>query len=189
MNYSSLSLGSHTFQVESEDQAGNISTPASYTWTINATPTVTVTDASGPYTSLAFLAAGSVTGVGGANLGTPVFTYYVGTGTNGTDLGSAAPYAAGNYTVVASFAGNADYTPASSNPLNFTISAATVNYTIGNDSQTYGNAANLAHDLGTTIPTGVNGQTLDIAYSSRRHGPCGHVRDHRRSRQRHRPLE
>ncbi len=90
VNYSSLSLGSHTFQVESEDQAGNISTPASYTWTINATPTVTVTDASGPYTSLAFSAAGSVTGVGGANLGTPVFTYYVGTGTNGTDLGSAA---------------------------------------------------------------------------------------------------
>ena len=79
VNYNSLSLGSHTFQVESEDQAGNISTPASYTWTVNATPTVTVTDASGPYTSLAFAATGSVTGVGGANLGTPAFTYYSGT--------------------------------------------------------------------------------------------------------------
>jgi hypothetical protein len=39
-------------------------------------------------------------------------------------------------------------------------------YTIGNDSQYYGHPANLAQDLGTTIPTGVNGQNLDISYSS-----------------------
>ncbi|HET6880763.1 MAG TPA: MBG domain-containing protein, partial [Pirellulales bacterium] len=39
-------------------------------------------------------------------------------------------------------------------------------YTIGNDSQTYGSAANLAKDLGTTISTGVNNQTLDIGYAS-----------------------
>ena len=39
-------------------------------------------------------------------------------------------------------------------------------YQIGNASQIYGTATNLASDLGTTIPTGVNSQTLDIAYSS-----------------------
>ena len=46
-----------------------------------------------------------------------------------------------------------------------TVSKATVNYTIGNDSQTYGTPAVFATDLGTTI-AGVNGETLDIAYSS-----------------------
>src|SRR4029077_19398208 len=39
-------------------------------------------------------------------------------------------------------------------------------YTIANDSQTYGTPANFATDLGTTINTGVNGQNLNIAYSS-----------------------
>jgi hypothetical protein len=39
-------------------------------------------------------------------------------------------------------------------------------YTIANDSQTYGTAANLAADLGTTIATGINGQNLAIGYNS-----------------------
>ena len=52
------------------------------TFTISPTmPTVTVTDAGGTYTSLAFAATGAVTGVSGANLGTPAFTYYSGTHT------------------------------------------------------------------------------------------------------------
>ncbi len=38
--------------------------------------------------------------------------------------------------------------------------------TIGNDSQTYGTAANLAADLPATIATGVNGQNLTITYAS-----------------------
>ncbi len=47
-----------------------------------------------------------------------------------------------------------------------TVNAFAFTYAIGNDSQTYGTAANLAHDVGTTIGTGVNGQNLLIAYSS-----------------------
>jgi hypothetical protein len=42
--YSGLAAGSHNFRVESIDQAGNVSTPASYTWTIDTTaPTVSMT--------------------------------------------------------------------------------------------------------------------------------------------------
>jgi len=47
-----------------------------------------------------------------------------------------------------------------------TVNKHPFNYTIGNDSQTYGSPANLAADLGTTINTGVNGENLAIAYSS-----------------------
>jgi hypothetical protein len=39
-------------------------------------------------------------------------------------------------------------------------------YTIGDDSQLHGTPADLAADLGTTIPTGVNGENLAITYSS-----------------------
>jgi len=46
---------------------------------------------------------------------------YVGTGTGGMNLGGAAPSAVSTYTVVASFAGSADYLPASSSPVTFTI--------------------------------------------------------------------
>jgi ELWxxDGT repeat protein len=47
-----------------------------------------------------------------------------------------------------------------------TVTPYAFTYQIANDSQTYGNPADLANDLGTTINTGVNGENLDIAYSS-----------------------
>ncbi len=46
------------------------------------------------------------------------------------------------------------------------ITAYAFNDQIGNDSHLYGSTANLAADLGTTISTGVNGENLDITYSS-----------------------
>ena len=58
-----------------------------------------------------------------------------------------------------------DYASVTSS-VSITVSRATVNYTIGSASQTYGSPVNLATALGTTIPTGINGQTLNIAYSS-----------------------
>ncbi len=47
-----------------------------------------------------------------------------------------------------------------------TVTPLAIAYAIGPDRQTYGTAANLPADLGTTINTGVNGQNLAIAYSS-----------------------
>ena len=46
------------------------------------------------------------------------------------------------------------------------ITRPTLTYTIGNDSQTYGTAANLAADLPATIPTGVNGEAFLVNYTS-----------------------
>jgi hypothetical protein len=52
-----------------------------------------------------------------------------------------------------------------------TVSPYAIRYQIGSDSQTYGSPANLGADLGSTIPTGVNGETLVIS----RHTPfCRH---------------
>ena len=56
-----------------------------------------------------------------------------------------------------------------------TITPFAFSYTIASDSQTYGTAANLAHDLGTTINTGINNQTLDIAYASTGDTTTAHV--------------
>ena len=74
-----------------------------------ATPTVTVTDLGGTFTGQPFPATASVAGVGGTQAAslesvTPTLTYYAG----GTPIGGA-PAATGTYTVVASFAGSADY--------------------------------------------------------------------------------
>jgi hypothetical protein len=99
--------------------------------TVNpATPTVMVSDGAGTFNATPFVATATVSGVNGVpgtslEGVTPTLTYYVGSNTSGTSLGSAAPSAAGTYTVVASFAGSADYTSASSTPVTFTINPAT----------------------------------------------------------------
>jgi legume-like lectin family protein/K319-like protein/MBG domain-containing protein len=81
--------------------------PTSTTVTIvigKATPAVHVTGGTFVYDGLPHAATGSVSGVAGESLGAPDFTY---------DGSSAAPVEAGTYTVVASFAGNANYDAAS----------------------------------------------------------------------------
>ncbi len=114
----------------------------SLTLKLVATPTVTVTDAGGTYTSQAFAATGAVTGVGGADLGTPTFTYYAGTYTTATGLSGltalpAAPVDAGNYTVLASYTGSVDYA-AQSAIATFTISQKGVTVTTQNAGKIYG---------------------------------------------------
>ncbi len=95
-----------------------------------ATPLVTESAAGGTYTGAPIAATASVTGVGSTatpNLEdvTPTLTYFAGSSTSGTNLGSTAPSAAGTYTVVARFPGSADYAAAQSKPATFTITPAT----------------------------------------------------------------
>lgn len=69
-------------------------TTATSSVTVNvaqAMPTVTVTDSGGAVTGNPFPATGTVTGVGGANLGTPTFTYFAATDVNFTNPLSGAP--------------------------------------------------------------------------------------------------
>jgi autotransporter-associated beta strand protein len=97
-----------------------------------ATPTVTVTDLGGTYAGRPFPATASVAGVvsgldstpaSSLEGVTPTLAYYAGTTAGGSAL-NGAPTAAGTYTVVASFAGSADYMAAQSAPRTFTIGQA-----------------------------------------------------------------
>ena len=102
-----------------------------------ATPIVTVADAGGTFTGQPFPATASVSGVGttpAASLENvaPTLTYYA----SGTPLESV-PTAAGTYTVVASFAGSADYTAAQSTPLTFAIGQATPIVTVADAGGTF----------------------------------------------------
>ncbi|HQU43447.1 MAG TPA: choice-of-anchor Q domain-containing protein, partial [Pirellulales bacterium] len=97
-----------------------------------ATPTVAVTDNGGTYNGSPFPATSASVTAGPATLasltqdaGTLSFTYYVGNGTSGTNLGSTAPTNAGTYTVVAHYTSdNANYASADSNAVPFIIAAA-----------------------------------------------------------------
>ena len=117
-----MAAGKHTFQVESEDQAGNIGVPASYTWTVDTTaPTVTgvsSTEAAGTYgagtaipITVTFSEAVMVTGTpqlalnagsgatanytSGSGTSTLTFTYTVATGQTSSDLDYASTAALG----------------------------------------------------------------------------------------------
>ena len=112
-----------------------------------ATPMLTVSDPGGTYTGTPIAATATVTGAGGTAAAslegvTPTLTYYAGSGTSGTNLGSTAPSAAGTYTVVASFPGSADYAAAQSQPTTFVIvpGSATLTLTSSGGSAVYGQA-------------------------------------------------
>ena len=96
---------------------------------------MTVTDNSGVYNGLIFVATDTVAGVGtqstpaGSLEGVaPTLYYYSGTSATGTIL-PGAPTTAGTYTVLASFAGSTDYTTASATTT-FTISKAAPTVTV-----------------------------------------------------------
>jgi hypothetical protein len=79
---------------------------------------VQVSDVSNVYDGLPFAATATITpndGTSNNTLGEVgiTFTYYVGIGTGGTNLGGTAPTNAGTYTVVASYPGTSEYPPAS----------------------------------------------------------------------------
>ena len=107
---------------------------------------VQVSDASGVYTGSAFAASATIT----PNDGPPgntlqgigiTLTYYVGTGTGGTNLGSTPPTNAGTYTVVASYPGTAQYLSASAQT-SFTITPAPLTASIvGNPTRPYDGTA------------------------------------------------
>jgi hypothetical protein len=149
------------------DDGTNFAT-ALTTVTVNiaqATPTVQVSDAGGPYTGNPFVASATVAGVisgfdnspgaGLEGVGLAV-TYYVGTFTLSTLPTSggftSAPSAAGSYTVVGSFPGSQDY--ASSEAFaTFTISpAATKTSTVSLSSSTavYGQPVTLSVTVSNT---------------------------------------
>jgi len=113
------------------------------TQTVNpATPTVNVSAPNVTYNAAPYNAlTSSVTGVNNAKLGAASsFTYYVGMGTGGTDLGSNAPRAAGTYTVVAHYAGSADYAAADSLPTSFAIMPQAIMVTANAQTKVYGTA-------------------------------------------------
>ncbi len=86
---------------------------------------LSVMDAGGIYDGNPFPATYTLNGVVGGSLEgvTPTLTYYAGSDTTGTILGSAPPSVPGTYTVVAHFAGSTNYASADSNPVTFTITS------------------------------------------------------------------
>jgi RHS repeat-associated protein len=128
------------------DNVGNseaLPTAAQATTTVQTetTPTVTATDAGGPYTGNKYQASATVldgTNQDVSGQGTLSFTYYVGATVSGS--GSAvAPSATGTCTVVAHFhSTNAGYTDADSAPATFMIAPVPLHVTADNKEISYG---------------------------------------------------
>jgi Bacterial Ig-like domain (group 3)/Right handed beta helix region len=135
------------------DSVDYASVTATTTITVSkATPTLGLSDPGGHYNGYPFPASVTITGSGAdvspaSSLGevTPTLTYYEGSNTSGTNLGATPPTAAGSYTVVASFAGSANYVPVQSAPVTFTIGVGVpmVSLTSSTTSAVYGQTITL----------------------------------------------
>jgi hypothetical protein len=143
-------------------------------------PTFTLVDASGVFNGSPFTAAVSIAGnrsgvdtTPAASLEgvSPTLTYYAGSSILGNGT-SAAPTHPGTYTVVASFAGSANYSAATNAPLTFTISAATPTLNVIDAGGTYnGNpyaatvtAAGVVQGVDSTPAPTLQGVTPTLTY-------------------------
>jgi hypothetical protein len=127
---SSLSGGTHVIEALYGGDGTFLATNASITQIVNATPSVAVTDAGGTYNGNQFPATATVAGMNGIagssleNVGLTLdYEQLDDSGNAIADLGSSAPLHAGNYEVIASFAGSTDYSSAQ-NSTTFTIGKA-----------------------------------------------------------------
>jgi hypothetical protein len=144
------------------------------------TPTVAVSDAGGTYSGSPFPATATVNGGPSLEGVSPTLAYYAGTYTDPSQLAgltalSGAPTAAGSYTVLASFAGSADYTAASAtatftiNPPTASVSGPTVGvpgqpltYTVAVNGPTQGISFNINYGDGTSLQTGAGGPSIQL---------------------------
>jgi hypothetical protein len=138
-------------------------TPLGIVWAANyqstttlalSTPTLNVSGGTFTFNDAPQGATGNVM-ADGVSMGTPTFTYYAGTSATGTPL-SGAPVYVGTYTVVASFAGNENYTPAESAVATIVITKAAPTLSVGGGTFTFNDTANPA----TASATGLNETSL-----------------------------
>lgn len=140
---SSLSATAHTISaLYSGDSTYTAATANVAINVLPAAPTVNITAPNATYDAAPYdELTSSVTGVGNANLGTATsFTFFVGAGTGGADLGTTAPTATGTYTVVAHYGGSANYAAVDSAPATFTIDPRPITITTSARSKVYGAA-------------------------------------------------
>jgi hypothetical protein len=174
LKVSSLGAGPHVIQAVYGGDGTFLGTSAATAVTVTpATPAVAVTDAGGTYNGKAFAAtatvAGVVPGVDGKPAASlegvsPALAYYQGTYASAAQLAGLTPLAgaptdAGAYTVLASFAGSADYGRAS----------ALANFTVGKANQTISWAAPAPVLYGTPL----SGKQLNAKVSVVGPAPAG----------------
>src|SRR5206468_3543287 len=124
-----------------------------------ATPSVSISWPAWTFDGTAHQATGSVTGVGGADLGAASsISYYNGLKGRGSAL-AGAPKDAGDYSAVAHFDGNGNYTAALPIVKPVTVSKATPSVSISWPAWTFDGTAHQA----TGSVTGVGGADLGAA--------------------------
>jgi hypothetical protein len=144
-----INAGPYVFQV-------NVNTYAAILTVLAVPPTVNVADPGGTYNGQPFPAMATVAGNNGVfstslEAVTPTLGYYSSAGT----MLAGAPSAAGTYTVVASFVGSTDYSPASASTT-FVISPATPTINITATGGTYNGQPYAATATVVGVVTGVD---------------------------------
>jgi hypothetical protein len=141
---------------------GGLSVPASKVY--NGTTTAVVSGSPGSLQASETAGSGT-SGDGKPYAGDAVSLAGTATGTyNSKDVATATAVSFGGLSLTGAQAG--DYSLTIQGPVAATITPYPFTDQIGNDSHVYGTTANFATDLGTTISTGVNKETLGISYSS-----------------------
>ena len=131
------------------NHSSSVSSPLAFT-IAQASSTTTVSDG-GTYTGSALPATSSVTGAALSTTASSLDYYDT---SASTDMGTVAPTVAGDYTVTATFTGDANHTSSASSPLAFTIAQAASTTTVSDAGGTYNGSA---FPASATAVTGAGG--------------------------------
>lgn len=168
--YTSGGVGGHQLRGDANYSAA-VSSPVTFVIS-QVMPTVTLASPPGSIvydgtTDVASWVQATVAGVAGVPdpTGSPTFTYYTGTTTTGTPLGSS-PINAGTYTVVANYGGDSNYVGSTSNSTTFTITKAGTSVTLSSPQ------GSIIYDAKTDVTSWVKATVTGL---SRAAAPTGSV--------------
>jgi chitinase len=148
-SYTGLAQGTHSFTVEAVDAAGNVSTPATYSWTIDTTPPAISISAPTSGSTVSGTVTVSATSSGAANV-----QYKL----DGANLGSALTTSPFTYSWNTTSATNASHTltAVATDAAGNTATSSTVTVTVNNSTGTTGTTP-------PSVPTGLAQSTATPA--------------------------
>ena len=170
-NYTGLAVGSHTFQVQAIDTAGNVSEVSSYNWTVGTVPTVTTNPTN------CVVTVGGLASFTAAASGSPTPTMQWQVSTNGTTWSDITDATSATYSFTTTISNSGfQYRAVFTNAIgNVATDAATLTVQKAGQTITFGSLESVTYGHAAITLGATSSSSLPVSYSVV--SGAGHISD------------